>query len=30
VRAGKFPSDEHCYRMVEGEEQKFLKVMQGN
>ena len=28
VRAGKFPSDEHCYRMIEGEEQKFLKVMQ--
>lgn len=28
VRAGKFPSDEHFYRMVEGEEQKFLKVMQ--
>jgi 3-methyl-2-oxobutanoate hydroxymethyltransferase len=28
VRAGKFPGDEHCYRMVEGEESKFLKLMQ--
>jgi 3-methyl-2-oxobutanoate hydroxymethyltransferase len=30
VRAGKFPGDEHCYRMIEGEEPKFLKRMQGN
>jgi 3-methyl-2-oxobutanoate hydroxymethyltransferase len=29
VRAGKFPGDEHCYRMIEGEEPKFLKLMQG-
>jgi len=28
VRTGKFPGDEHCYRMVEGEESKFLKLMQ--
>ena len=27
VRSGKFPSDEHCYRMVEGEEEKFLSEM---
>ena len=30
VRAGKFPGDEHCYRMIEGEEPKFIKLMQGN
>ncbi len=29
VRAGKFPGDEHCYRMIEGEEAKFLKLMKG-
>ncbi len=28
VRAGKFPGEEHCYRMIEGEESKFLKLMQ--
>jgi 3-methyl-2-oxobutanoate hydroxymethyltransferase len=28
VRTGKFPGMEHCYRMVEGEEAKFLKLMQ--
>ena len=28
VRAGKFPGDGHCYRMIEGEESKFLKLMQ--
>ena len=28
VRAGAFPADEHCYRMIEGEESKFLKLMQ--
>jgi 3-methyl-2-oxobutanoate hydroxymethyltransferase len=28
VRTGKFPGEEHCYRMVEGEESKFLKLMQ--
>jgi len=27
VRTGKFPSDEHCYKMVEGEEEKFLSEM---
>lgn len=27
VRQGKFPTDEHCYRMVEGEEEKFLELM---
>ena len=29
VRTGKFPGEEHCYRMIEGEESKFLKLMQG-
>jgi len=28
VRTGKFPGEEHCYRMVEGEEPRFLKLMQ--
>ena len=28
VRAGKFPGKELCYRMIEGEEAKFLKLMQ--
>jgi len=28
VRAGKFPGEKHCYRMIEGEEPKFLKLMQ--
>ena len=30
VRLGKFPGDEHCYRMIEGEESKFLRLMQDN
>jgi len=28
VRTGRFPQDEHCYHMVKGEEQKFLKLME--
>jgi hypothetical protein len=28
VRAGKFPGEGHSYRMIEGEESKFLKLMQ--
>ena len=27
VQAGTFPGPEHCYNMVEGEEEKFLKLM---
>jgi 3-methyl-2-oxobutanoate hydroxymethyltransferase len=27
IRSGTFPGDEHCYRMIEGEEAKFLKLM---
>ena len=27
VKEGKFPTEEHCYRMVEGEEEKFLELM---
>ncbi len=27
VRQGRFPADEHCYRMIEGEEDKFLDLM---
>jgi len=27
VKERKFPTEEHCYRMVEGEEQKFLELM---
>lgn len=27
VRNGTFPGDEHCYRMIEGEEAKFLMLM---
>lgn len=27
VRAGVFPDDQHCYRMIEGEEAKFLELM---
>ena len=30
VREGRFPGEEHCYRMIEGEEPKFLKFMQGS
>jgi 3-methyl-2-oxobutanoate hydroxymethyltransferase len=26
VRAGKFPGDEHCYKMITGEESKFLEA----
>lgn len=28
VRAGRFPRGEHCYRMIEGEEAKFMETMQ--
>jgi 3-methyl-2-oxobutanoate hydroxymethyltransferase len=27
VRGGVFPAEEHCYRMLEGEEQKFIATM---
>ena len=27
VRAGKFPTDEHCYHMLEGEYEKFLEMV---
>ena len=27
VRAGQFPGEDHCYRMVQGEEEKFLQMM---
>ncbi|MBI5582363.1 MAG: 3-methyl-2-oxobutanoate hydroxymethyltransferase [Deltaproteobacteria bacterium] len=27
VKEGAFPAEEHCYRMVEGEEEKFLELM---
>lgn len=27
VRGGQFPGDEHCYKMIEGEEKKFLKLI---
>jgi 3-methyl-2-oxobutanoate hydroxymethyltransferase len=27
VRAGRFPGEEHCYRMIEGEHGKFLALM---
>ncbi len=27
VRAGAFPSEEHCYRMLEGEEEKFKRMI---
>ena len=27
VMAGEFPKDEHCYTMISGEEEKFLKMM---
>ena len=30
VRAGEFPKDEHCYTMISGEEEKFLKMMKSN
>ena len=28
VRQRKFPADEHCYRMIEGEAEKFLQLME--
>ena len=28
VRQRKFPADEHCYRMIKGEDDKFLKMME--
>ena len=28
VRRGKFPTDEHCYRMLDGEHEKLLHMMQ--
>jgi 3-methyl-2-oxobutanoate hydroxymethyltransferase len=27
VRDGQFPGDEHCYKMIAGEEEKFLKLI---
>ncbi len=27
VREGRFPEDQHCYHMIEGEKEKFLKQM---
>ena len=27
VRAGKFPTDEHCYKMLKGEKEKFLELL---
>jgi 3-methyl-2-oxobutanoate hydroxymethyltransferase len=27
VRSGKFPGEEHCYRMIQGEEEKFIEMM---
>lgn len=27
VKAGEFPAAEHCYRMIEGEEEKFLSAL---
>jgi 3-methyl-2-oxobutanoate hydroxymethyltransferase len=27
VRDGRFPEDEHCYKMITGEEEKFLKLV---
>ena len=29
VRQGKFPEEEHFYRMIKGEDEKFLKLMNG-
>jgi 3-methyl-2-oxobutanoate hydroxymethyltransferase len=28
VRGGAFPGDEHCYKMIEGEEEKFIKLIE--
>lgn len=30
VQAGTFPGEEHCYRMVAGEEEKFVELMKGS
>jgi 3-methyl-2-oxobutanoate hydroxymethyltransferase len=30
VREASFPAEEHCYRMLEGEEEKFLALMKSN
>jgi ketopantoate hydroxymethyltransferase len=27
VREGSFPGEEHCYRMIEGEEKNFMELM---
>lgn len=27
VRAGKFPTDDHCYKMLKGEKEKFLELI---
>ena len=27
IRSGKFPAEEHCYRMIQGENEKFLDLM---
>jgi 3-methyl-2-oxobutanoate hydroxymethyltransferase len=29
VRDGRFPEDEHCYKMIAGEEEKFLELIKG-
>jgi 3-methyl-2-oxobutanoate hydroxymethyltransferase len=28
VRSGQFPAEEHCYRMVEGEHEKFRELVE--
>jgi ketopantoate hydroxymethyltransferase len=28
IRSGEFPGDEYCYKMLAGEEEKFLKLIQ--
>jgi 3-methyl-2-oxobutanoate hydroxymethyltransferase len=30
VRSGQFPGDEHCYKMIAGEEEKFLNLIKGS
>jgi len=27
IRTGRFPQEKHCYRMIQGEEEKFVKLM---
>jgi len=27
TRTGQFPKEEHCYRMIQGEEDKFVELM---